>query len=249
MFGEIDFQHPLFAPFADPRFSDFTKIHIWKYRKLDAAAIPGARVVAKFDSADPALVDIPVGKGRLIVLTTGWQPDDSQLAVSSKFVPLLFSLLELGGGVAPAPAQWLVGDAVPLPAGGGAVTVRTPDGTKVALPAGATSFAQTTRPGIYEITADGRTQRFAVNLDPNESRTAPLAIDELEHRGVPVAQSRPEAARAADNRILLAAVEAENRQKLWRWFIAATLAALLAETALAGWTARRLAVKPEGAAP
>ena len=28
----------------------------------------------------------------------GWQPDDSQLAVSSKFVPLLYSLLELAGG-------------------------------------------------------------------------------------------------------------------------------------------------------
>src|SRR5207249_1425782 len=36
MISEIDFRHPLFAPFADPRFSDFTKIHFWKYRRLDA---------------------------------------------------------------------------------------------------------------------------------------------------------------------------------------------------------------------
>ena len=137
MFAEIDFKHPLFAPFADPRFSDFTKIHIWKYRKLDAAAIPGARVVARFDSGDPALIDAPLGKGRLIVLTAGWQPEDSQLAVSSKFVPLLWSLLELGGGVAGAPAQWFVGDAVPLPAGDAALTVRTPAGATVTLAAGA----------------------------------------------------------------------------------------------------------------
>ncbi len=43
MLAQIDFQHPLFAAFADPRFSDFTKIHFWKYRRLDPAQIPGAR--------------------------------------------------------------------------------------------------------------------------------------------------------------------------------------------------------------
>src|SRR5262249_48351400 len=30
--GEIDFGHPLFAPFVDSRFSDFSKIHFWRYR-------------------------------------------------------------------------------------------------------------------------------------------------------------------------------------------------------------------------
>jgi len=46
---------------------------------------------------------------------------------------------------------------------------------------------------------------------------------------------------------LLQGVEAENRQKLWRWFIAATLAVLLAESALAGWTARRSALRTQEA--
>ncbi len=254
MFAEIDFQHPLFAPFADPRFSDFTKIHIWKYRRLDAAAIPDARVVAKFDSGDPALVDIPLGKGRLVVLASGWQPEDSQLAISSKFVPLLFSLLDLGGEMAPPVTQWFVGDQVPLDSAPGRTDaaggkVRAPGGAEIALAAGATSFAQTSQPGIYELTAGGRTQRFAVNLDANESHTAPLATDELERLGVPVAVTRPQPAVAADKKILLQGIEAEGRQKLWRWFIAATLAVLLVESALAGWTARRLAAKLEEAAP
>ncbi len=93
MLSEIDFQHPLFAPFADPRFSDFTKIHVWKYRRLEAAGLPGARVVTKFDSGDPAILDVPVGKGRVFVLAASWHPEDSQLAVSSKFVPMIWSLL------------------------------------------------------------------------------------------------------------------------------------------------------------
>jgi len=56
MLGQIDFEHPLFAPFADPRFSDFTKIHFWKHRRIEAGHAPGARVVARFDnrrSGDP----------------------------------------------------------------------------------------------------------------------------------------------------------------------------------------------------
>ncbi|MSU22828.1 MAG: VWA domain-containing protein [Opitutus sp.] len=244
MLAEIDFKHPLFAPFADPRFSDFTKIHIWKYRKLDPASIPDARVVARFDSGAPALVEVPLGKGRLIILTTGWQPEDSQLAVSSKFVPLLYSLIELGGGVGAPPAQWFVGDAVPWPVG--ATTIRVPgSATPTPWPADTKSFTATAQPGFYELTVAGRAQRFAVNVDANESRTAPLAADELEHLGVPVAPPETDAARPVENKLLLQGSAAENRQKLWRWFIAATLAVLLMESVLAGWTARRLNVKQE----
>ena len=225
MLAEIDFQHPLFAPFADPRFSDFTKIHVWKYRKLDAASLPGARIVAKFDNGDPAVLEIPVGRGRVFVLATGWQPEDSQLAVSSKFVPLMWSLLELGGGVAAVTTQYAVGDPIAV--------------------AGAAASAGAVAPGIYEIAAaDGRTQRYAVNLDANESRTTALSPDELEQMGLPVAKAKPAAA-AGETTTLLQGVEAENRQKLWRWFIAATLLVLLVESALAGWTARRAALQTQ----
>lgn len=234
MFAEIDFKHPLFAPFADPRFSDFTKIHIWKYRKLDAAAIPDARVLARFDSGDPAIVEAPLGKGRLFVLASGWQPDDSQLSVSTKFVPLLWSLLELGGGVTAAPSQWFVGDTAPA--------------TAVVAGTDAAKEARFTQPGIREVKAGERTVRYAVNLEANESRTAPLAADELERLGVPVTQVAPKPAQAGDNKVVLQGIEAENRQKLWRWFIAATLAVLVMESALAGWTARKLNAKQAEAA-
>ena len=247
MLSEIDFQHPLFAPFADPRYSDFTKIHFWKFRKLDPAGLTGARIVAKFDTGDPALVEVPAGKGRVYVLTSGWQPDDSQLSVSSKFVPLLWSLLEQAGGVATFSTQFSVGESVAKPA----------DATAVALAAGVTTErnmppltpASTTfvapQPGIYEFTGGARPQRFAVNLDANESRTTPLGVDELEQLGVPVARAKTDVKAPVDNKTLLQGIEAENRQKLWRWFIAATLAVLLIESALAGWTTRRSAVQTQ----
>ena len=238
MFGDIDFQHPIFAPFADPHYSDFTKIHIWKYRRLKAGVLPGARVLARFDGGDPALVEIPVGGGRLLLLLTGWTPGDSQLAVSSKFVPLIQSMLELAGGPADEVWQYFVGDPIPLGGKEGA-TVRQPDGTTVTVPAGTASFTGALAPGIYGIEAGRRAWRIAVNLSPGESRTEPLAADELERYGAPGPRAPVEAAQAVQREALLQASETESRQKLWRWLLAATLAVLLAESVLAGWTTRQ----------
>ncbi|NBV24074.1 MAG: VWA domain-containing protein [Proteobacteria bacterium] len=240
MLAEIDFQHPLFAPFADPRFSDFTKIHFWKYRQLDPAQFPGARVVAKFDTGDPALLQVPVGQGTLYVLASGWQPSDSQLALSSKFLPLLFSLLDQAGGIRPQVTQHTVGDSVPLAATNAAVQVTRPDGTSLTLGAGTAAVIQTDQPGIYTAVSGVVTQRFAVNLDPLESKTAPLPIEELEHLGLPVKRAEAKtAAQAAEAKRQLANAELEGRQKLWRWVIAFALVFVTMETLLAGWLAKR----------
>jgi len=208
MFGDIDFRHPIFAPFADPHYSDFTKIHIWKYRRLKLDGVAGARVVARFDRGDPGLVEVPVGAGRLIVLLTGWNPSDSQLAISSKFVPMISALLEYAGGAFDVTTQYTVGDKIP---GGSSA------------------------PGIYK-TDTG--QVVAVNLAPSESRTEPMAPDELERYGAPGPKAAADPARAKGQEALLQAAEAESRQKLWRWLLGATLVVLLTESVLAGWTAR-----------
>lgn len=91
--GEIDFKSTVFAPFADARYSDFSSIRIWKYRVLPADLTSRGNVLARFDSSDPAWVSFAVGKGTLHVLTTTWRPADSQLALTTKFPPLLHALL------------------------------------------------------------------------------------------------------------------------------------------------------------
>ena len=246
MFGEIDFRHPLFAPFADPRFSDFTKVHFWKYRRIEPQAIPGARTVASFDSGDPAILEVPLGKGRVFILASGWHPEDSQLALSTKFVPMLYALLEQTGGASPLPMQYQVGDTVPLaPLLGpekSELTINTPDGSKLTLPAGETNFSRTTLPGIYTIGAVGSAQplkRFAVNLDPAESRTAPLPLDELERLGAPIAYKAGTPASETQRKVRLQNAELESRQKLWRWLIVGALAVLLLETWLAARSSPR----------
>ena len=74
-------------------------------------------------------------------------------------------------------------------------------------------------------------------------------VNELEQLGVPIAKAKAETVVPADKKALLQGIEAENRQKLWRWFIVATLAVLLLESVLAGRAARRAALATEGANP
>ncbi len=249
MLAEIDFKHPLFAAFADPRFSDFTKIHFWKYRRFDFAAVAEVRVLAKFDNGDPAITEIPAGKGRVVVLASGWNTEDSQLAVSSKFVPLLYALLEWSGALATPGAAQAVDEPIALNIAEGERTVVTgPTGPAVTLEAGAKNFTAT-QPGIYRFETAGRTEVRAVNLDPLEARTAPLPGDELERLGAPVARVKAPVADPAGQQVALQGAEAEGRQKLWRWFVVATLLFLLGESLLAGLTARRNAPSPTPLAP
>ena len=241
MFGQIDFEHPLFAPFADPRFSDFTKIHFWKHRKLETDRLPGARVLARFDNGEAALLEIPQGTGHLLVLVSGWHPADSQLALSSKFIPLLYSILEQAGGIKSQLAQFHVGDEINLASfpSSPALSIRKPDGSQIQLGAGESRLGQTDQPGIYTLAALQPTVRFAVNLDAAESRTAPMSAEELMRLGVPLKPPEIQLARQHEQKRRLHNAELENQQKLWRWLMVAALGVLLVETWLAGWLTRR----------
>ena len=236
LFGEIQFQHPLFVPFADPRFSDFSKIHFWRYRKFPAESLNGSQVLARFDNDDPALVQVPLGKGMAYVLAANWYPTDSQLGLSTKFVPLVFTMLELSGTLARTPQQHIVGSKVSVPFGksAGRVSVKLPDGNSVTMDAGETSFDETALPGLYTMSSGTNNVRFAVNVDPRESRTDALAQEELEQLGVVLGNNTSEAMLTAEEKRRLKNAELENKQKLWRWLIVAALVVLSLEILIAG---------------
>lgn len=244
MVGEVDFTHPVFAPLADPRFSDFTKLHFWKYRRIDADALPGCRVLARFDSGDPLLAEVPLGQGRLVFLASGWNRADSQLAVWSKFVPLMNGLLEYGSGQMERPAQFVVGQEIDLALLAGSrdifTALRRPGGAVTPLSPSAATLSDLEQPGTYTLigtSSGGRLEvRFAVNLPPAESRTDPLPLEALEAAGVLLAASDSATAiqAAADRERQLQNRELEGRQKLWRWLIVAAVVILLVETLLAG---------------
>jgi hypothetical protein len=237
LLGEIAFDHPLFAPLAGAQFNDFTKIRFWKYRRVGPDILVDARVLARFDNGDPAMVEKNMGRGRLVILASGWAPGDSQLARSSKFFPLMAALLE-----GPNPRRFdatsrLVHDRVRLPerelvADKGLVIIK-PDGSKVELASNTQYFDGTDLPGIYKVQTAGATRAFEVNLDPLESKTSPFSLETLEQLGCRLANHRPndvdpQRLRQMQN------MELEGRQKLWRWLIVAAIGTLIVETLLAG---------------
>lgn len=238
MLGEIAFDHPLFAPFASAQFNDFTKIHFWKYRRIDPKSLKAGRIVARFENGDPAIYERSVGKGWFVAFTSGWNPADSQLARSSKFVPLMTALLDRHDPRPFDAPSHVVGDAIPLPPPDDPAkgwTVRKPDGATAATRPGAATFSEADQPGVYTLETPAGARSFAVNLDPSESKTGPLAVETLEQYGCRMASDDRDASEREHQRQLQNA-ELESRQKLWRWLILATIGVLIVET----WLAARL---------
>ncbi len=106
---------------------------------------------------------MPLGKGSVVVFASSWRPADSQLALSSKFVPLLQALLEQSSSLPAEKPQYFVGEDVPMPGGPQSLTVRKPDGKELAVAPGV-KFSDTNEPGIYAVSPG--TRRFVVNLAP-----------------------------------------------------------------------------------
>ena len=120
--------------------------------------------------------------------------------------------------------------------------VRLPDGSEAEAGAGG-RFARTDQPGIYTVIGAQPPVRFAVNLAPEESRTTPLAMEELQRLGLPLQRPATDLAKLAEQKRRLQNTDLEAKQKLWRWLIVGALLALLLESWLAGWLTKRGAVE------
>jgi hypothetical protein len=241
LLGEIAFDHPIFTPLAAAQFNDFTKIRFWKYRKFSNDRLGPGRVLARFETGDPAIVEKPVVKGKLIVMASGWHPADSQLARSSKFVPIMTALRDQQHLRPVIEASQRIGERVPLPLADDTVKsmiIHKPDGAGVTVATTSKFFDEVNEPGIYTIDAPAGAVSFAANIDPLESKTAPLHAETLEQLGARLAShSRPNLDR--DQLRQMYNAELENRQKLWRWLILAAIGILIVETWLAGRTTDR----------
>jgi hypothetical protein len=241
MFSQIDFRHPVFESMADPQFNDFTKIRFWSHRRLTNLD-DSWRVPASFDDGDAALIERQIGAGQLLVLAAGWQPKASQLALSTKFIPLIFSLFDSGRGDAGADGYTL-GEALDFQPSETA-TIRGPAGTAFKY-SNSADLDQIDQPGIYEFRDGESSHRFAVNLDESESHTEPLGEDALERFEV-ILGKNVTTQQAKENQRQLRDRELENRQRLWQWLLVTALGLLGLETFLgARWSRRRTGAEGE----
>ena len=244
MLSDVDVTHPLLSAYADAKLANFTSLTIWKHRTiagLDTAAKDktNASSLAKLDGRSPGIVELDADPGRVTLFTFGWFDDQSNFFRWSRFPPLLKELVDATPGRIETPTRLTVGQTVALSDFAGKLA----DHVKVTPPSESWSSSQDsaaevplTEPGIYQLKWDSEngTQdvRMAANLDPLESRTSPLGLDELIALGVPVSENS--APLSLEETRQLQARELESRQRFWQWIIFAALLLLLAESWLAG---------------
>ncbi len=239
MLGTIDFGDPLFHPFAGPRFNDFTQIRFWSH--LRTAVSDTMQVIASFDDESPAVwhrkpVDAP---GEILVLATGWQPSHSQLALSSKFLPIINRIVELAARTPQVAESHVIGQTLLLPVGYNRAII--PDGATIDFDLAQPGPGPVAEPGIYRFVQPDNAAapeiRLAANLDPAESNTDVMPLEQLTAFNVSVGR-HVDAEAEIETRRQLHDVELESRQKLWKWLIVAAVGFLIAETWLAGRTDR-----------
>ena len=260
MLGSLDFDHPLLAIFAESRFSDFSSIRFWQHRNLEFSAEDRTdddwSVLARFDTGLPAIADIRAGDtGRILLLASGWHPSDSQLALSTRFPPLLTRVLSLASPVQRDQRVAAVGDTIRpgelVSAEDWSVT--RPDESVITaddLSAGSETTGDIPQqqrvmvletPGRYLIEgtsdADTRSVVLIAGVPAAESRTEMLPVGQLQALEIGVESNLADADNAENETRdgQLSASELEDRQRWWRRMLLAGLACLAIE---AVWSRR-----------
>ena len=232
MLADVKIEHPLLKPFADPKLRDFTKLRFWKHRHIEFKD-PASKleILARFDNGHPAILSARIGKGTLILLASGWHPSDSQFALSTKFVPLLYGWLAAAGFSHDPTATLLVGEPLPLDATS-AHTITDPDNKTYSRKPGEIFIP--TQIGLHKVQSASHTQIFAVNLSPDEGRVLPLAPQKLAEYGIKLSSGADKAAASETTDQRLTSTDTEQRQQSWWYILLILLAVLLLETWIAG---------------
>jgi hypothetical protein len=187
----LRWSHPLLAPLHDPLLGDLGLVRCRRHVVFASAPQPSDMVLARIDEDQPALIERPLGAGRVLVWNTTADVTWSDLARRDSFVPLLDRMLSYlsSGGVrrhftAGQPVTLPVPDARP----GEEVTLTTPRGQeqKQRLEGQASRaflfLENATDPGVYRLERAGKEGlTFAVNTDRSTSHLTQMDGRTLVH--------------------------------------------------------------------
>ena len=244
----VEYTHPVFELFNQPRSGDFATARFFRYRALavgGAARTDTTSILARFDDGGVALAERRVGSGRVLVWTSTLDNFWNDLALQPVFLPFVHQLTRHAARFTEAKPWFTVGEALDLarqPAaagerpgqeGGAELVAQSPSGARTQL--GGRSGARSLplrEHGFYEIRALGGTagsgRTVAVNVDAAEADLSHLEPSEL----VAAVTKRGAAAQAAAA-LDATPEETEQRQALWWYLLAAAVILLAAETVMA----------------
>lgn len=191
-FDPGDYRHPIVNPFEGNPDAGLTTTQTFAYLESEPNTAKGARVALRFDSGAPAIVELPFGQGRSVLVTTSVDDTWSSWPLFPSFVPMVREMVLHASAGRATQRQQLVGTPLSLTIGGSLLSrdlaVARPDGDAVVVSltggAGFSQFAyeNTDLSGMYEARLPPpllRPELFAVNVDNRESDLTKLEQDEL----------------------------------------------------------------------
>jgi hypothetical protein len=233
--GGVEYGHAIFAPFRAPRSGDFSSVRIYGYRRLTPA--PDARVLARFDDGQPALVERPVGAGRVLVWTSGFDLAWNDLALKPVFLPFVHQTMRTLATFQDRPTSLTVGQVAALdrrPDGSAGRVAVEPSGRRTPLDPARGDGLEMTTPGFYEVRVEGQGQTpeavVAANVDLSESDLA--GVDPAEITRVVAGSAAAQAATGSGVEPPRDEVT-EQSQRLWWYLLLTGMLLLIAESLVA----------------
>ncbi|HBE70530.1 MAG TPA: hypothetical protein DDW52_20485 [Planctomycetaceae bacterium] len=238
----VDYRSVVFEPMANPRFNDFSKLRFWRHREIALPEDSSIQTVAALDDGSPLLLkrQMATGQGAIWLLCSGWQPSESGLGVSSKFVPIILGMLSDPTRKSEEKLIYEVGQSIPVD---NADDI-TRDGFQLPdeLLERSDASIRIRQPGRYTWDRSGVKQDFVVVMPKSESLVTPQDPDVFDQFGV-----RREAivseTELQEREQQLKIEQLEKKQCLWQWLLAAAVVALVAESTL-GLVLRSAAAEP-----
>ena len=230
--GSVERAHPVFSAFSTPQFADFSALRFWKHRRISVGQDSKGAVLARFDGGDPAVLEFPVGKGRLIVWASGWHAQDGQWVLSTRCVPFLAGCLEYAGGGRRAFVLGTPGAPMELPAQ--TKGLKRSDGVRIGVRDTSVCLEE---PGVYFMEPSGGV--VVINVAREERRFDSIPMERFEALGLPVSKveagggEKQSAALRSTEEVsneVMAARDVESRQSLWRFVLGAVIVVLGIET-------------------
>jgi von Willebrand factor type A domain/Aerotolerance regulator N-terminal len=179
----VRWSHRLLSPLHDPRLGDLAQARFHTYYRFAASPAETDTVLAWMEGDVPAIVEHPVGAGKVILLNTSANDDWGTLPRRGNgFVAFVDNLLTYLA--AAAQRSFEVGDAVALPLAdrqaGETVQVGAPGGAPLTAILGSANgrtllqLREVTEPGVYRVErSSGKSFAFVVNVGRGDSVLTP----------------------------------------------------------------------------
>ena len=246
--GFVDYDHPIFEAFREPRAGDFSRTAFYRTREVEAR---GGRTLARFDDASPALVEGRLGRGRILVWAGGLGRLWSDFPLQAVYLPFLHRVSRYLGIRGESSAWRRAGATVDLALLAEAAGVGDlPAGVVAMAPGGGGTPVDPETPllflaqqGIWEIRPPGRRpdhpMAVAANVDVAESDLARLDLEEFVVAAG--ADRAPSSGTGAPGRFADGGPkeDIERRQGFWRVLLAGAFLVMASESILANRMSRR----------